>query len=338
MQFPKKYGFAAAALLLFCGCGKKEEAAYIQTIFIMGTPAHIKVFGAGEAEGRKLADAVFKEWKRIGDEYSFTEPYSYTSYLNEKAYGEWVRVDEELLKLLIQAGNYHKMTDGAFDVTFAPLWPIWQEAAASKKMPAKEDIAAALAGIGFEYVQVDPAKKMVRFTRPVRINLGGLLRSYALERGRAVIRRTMADKYPVELKIGGNLLAYGRRDWSYAVPDPFHEDAFLGRLYFGEGVVMCSSGRERFVQIEGKLYSHILDLKTGYPLPDFSNLIVYFTGAGNEEYIPSAVLAVMGKEKAFALLDRIKGSAALWVDGSGNVSPFLREGGSVRWEKTRKLF
>jgi len=333
----KRLAIPAAALLALSACAKKDDV-YVQTMFIMGVPAHVKVFTSDAEEGKKVADTVFKEWKRISDEYNFGEPYTYTTYVNKKAYGEWIRVDDEFLRLLGLSMDYYNLTNGAFDITFAPLWPIWKDAAASKKMPAKAEIAKALSSMGSEFVQVDREKKLVRFTKPVQINMGGILRGYCLERGREVIKKFAEHKFPVELRLGGYMLAYGKKDWTYDVPDPFHEGHILGRLRFQDGVVMSSSGRDHFVQIEGKLYSHILDLKTGYPIPDFSNLIVYFPSIKEDEYIPSAVLAVMGKQKAFALLGRLKGTAALWIDGSGKVELFSNERSKAVWEKDKSIF
>ena len=338
MSLLRKHAFWAAALLALSACSKKTDNAYIQTMFIMNVPAHVKVFTTDQDEGKEVADAVFKEWKRISDEFNFGEPYTYTSYVNKKAYGEWIRIDDEFLKLLNLSMDYYKLTDGAFDITFAPLWPIWKEAAASKKMPAKAEITAALALMGSEFVQIDREKKMVRFTKPVKINMGGILRGYCLERGREIVKKFAEHKFPVELRLGGYMLAYGKRDWYYDVPDPFKEGHTLGRFRFEDGVVMSSSGRDHFVQIEGKLYSHILDLKTGYPIPDFSNLIVYFPSVKENEYIPSAVLAVMGKSKAFALLGRLKGTAALWIDGSGKSELFINERSKASWEKDKSIF
>ncbi len=129
------------------------------------------------------------------------------------------------------------------------------------------------------------------------------------------------------------MLTYGKKDWKYAVVDPFDEKKTFGNFVFDQGVVMSSSGREHFVQIEGKLYSHILDLKTGYPLPDFSSLVVYSPRLERDSFLASAVLAVMGKEKAFALLSRMKGTAAVWIDGSGKETLFINEASGARWEK-----
>lgn len=323
--------------VLSAACGKKQDDAYLQTAFIMSVPAQVQVYGADEAAGKPIADAVFKEWKRISDEFSFSEPYSQTSLVNKKAYGEWVKVDNEMFYLLQLSMDYYKLTGGAFDITFAPLWPIWKEAASSKKMPAKEDIQKALANMGAGYVQLDPARKMVRFTKPVQINMGGIMRGYCFVRAARLLKE-MAPAYPVELRLGGNLLAYGKRAWEYEVEDPFHDGKLFGKFRFPGGVVMSSSGRDHFVQIEGKLYSHILDLKTGYPIDDFSNLVVYFPGLDNENFIPSAVLAVMGRERTFSLLSKMKGTSAVWLDGAGRETVFSSQASPAAWEKAKGFF
>ncbi|MEK7720905.1 MAG: FAD:protein FMN transferase [Elusimicrobiota bacterium] len=324
-------------VMLAGGCGKKEEPAYQQSTFIMNVPAQVKVYGAAEAAGKEIADSFFAEWNRISGEFSFSDPSSQTSVVNKKAYYEWVKVDDEFLRLLMLSLDYYRLTGGAFDITFAPLWPIWKEAASTKKMPSREDIAKALANIGSNYVQVNSSRKMVRFLKPVQINMGGILRGYCLVRAAGMLKES-APPYPVELRLGGNMLAYGKKNWEYEVRNPFGEDKILGSFVFDGGVVMSSSGRERFVQIEGKLYSHILDLKTGYPLENFSSLVVYSPRLESESFLASAVLAVMGREKAFSLLSKMKGTAAVWIDGSGKGSLLINNASGARWKKTKKLF
>ena len=324
-------------VLLQSGCDKKEEPAYKQSAFVMSVPAEVKIYGADEAAGKPIADAILAEWKRISDEFSFDLPSSLTTFVNEKAYGEWVKVDDEFLGLLMLSLDYYRLTGGAFDITFAPLWPIWKEAASTRKMPAKEDILKALSEMGSSYIQVDPANKMVRFSKPVQVNLGGILRGYCFVRAAAMLREK-APAYPVELRLGGNMLAYGKRPWQYDVKDPFDEEKVFGSFAFENGVIMSSSGREHFVQIEGKLYSHILDLKTGYPLENFSNLVVYFPGLENESFLSSAVLAVMGPERSFGLLSKMKGAAAVWIDGSGKERVLVNDASGARWTRAKKFF
>jgi thiamine biosynthesis lipoprotein len=336
-DFTSRLFTVLAVFGLLAGCGSKPDDAYTQSMFLMNVPAQVKVYGADEATGREIADAVLAEWKRISDEFSFSEKYSQTSLVNSKAYGEWVKVDDEFLHLLLLSLDYYRLTGGAFDITFAPLWPLWKEAASSRKMPTREDISKALANMGSNYIQVDVRRKLVRFTKPVQINMGGILRGYCFARAYAILKEK-APGYPVELRLGSNMLAYGKKNWEYDILDPFHDDKVFGKLSFDDGVVMSSSGREHFVQIEGKLYSHILDLKTGYPLQDFSNLVVYSPSIEEDSFLASAVLAVMGREKAFKLLSQMNGSSAVWIDGAGKESVFISDHGGARWNKSKALF
>lgn len=325
----------AALALLAGGCARGgSRATYTQKAFILNVQAVFRAYGPDTPGAKELADEIFLEWDRISGEFSYSDAYSLTALVNKKAAKEWVPVTDEYLRLLLLALDYSKLTGGAFDITFAPLWPLWKEAASSKRLPAKADIEKALQGIGSKYVEVDQAGKRVRFTRPVQINLGGLLRGYCFERAYRILK-ARAPAYPVQLRLGGNMLVYGKRDWKYRVPDPLDRRGILGMFAFENGIVMSSSGRDMFVEIEGKLYSHILDLRTGYPIEDFSALTVYYPGIEDEDFLASAALAVMGREKAFELLKGMKGSAAVWVDGA-NEPHFLLNGDSkARWENEK---
>lgn len=330
----------ACALALFAaGCNRRggSTATYTQKAFIMNVPAQFRVYGPDTPGAKELADEIFAEWERISGEFSYSDAYSLTSIVNKKAAKEWVPVSDEFMRLLLLGLDYNRLTEGAFDVTFAPLWPLWKEAASSKKLPAKEDIEDALKAIGSRHVQVDPVKKLVRFTQPVEINLGGLLRCYCFERAYKIIK-DRAPAYPVQLRLGGNMLVYGKRKWTYRVPDPASRVKNMGMFAFEEGMVISSSGRDVFVEIEGKLYSHILDLRTGYPIKDFSTLTIYYPGIEDENFLASAALAVMGREKAFKLLKTVKGSAALWIDGAGKSTFQFNDASKAKWEEDRSFW
>jgi len=120
--------------------------------------------------------------------------------------------------------------------------------------------------------------------------------------------------------------------------DPLSRSDLLGIFAFDDGMVISSSGRDSFVEIEGKLYSHILDLRTGYPIKDFSTLAIYYPGIEDENFLASAALAVMGKEKAFKLLAGMKGAAAVWIDGSGKASFMFNDASKAKWEDGRTFW
>ncbi|OGS30602.1 MAG: hypothetical protein A2218_05950 [Elusimicrobia bacterium RIFOXYA2_FULL_53_38] len=332
----KKIILLISALALSAGgCSRRgTTATFTQKTFILNVSAQLRAYGPDTPGAKELADEIFSEWDRISGEFSYNNAYSLTSLVNKKAGNEWVPVTDEFMRLLLLGLDYSRLTDGAFDITFAPLWPLWKEAGSSKKLPAKEDIEQALQRIGSRYVQVDMARKMVRFSRPVEINLGGLLRGYCFERAYKILQ-ARAPSYPVQLRLGGNMLVYGKRPWKYRVTDPLTRSDLLGIFAFNDGMVISSSGRDSFVEIEGRLYSHILDLRTGYPIKDFSTLAIYYPGVEDENFMASAALAVMGKENAFKLLAGIKGSAAVWIDGSGKASLMFNDSSKARWEDGR---
>ena len=122
------------------------------------------------------------------------------------------------------------------------------------------------------------------------------------------------------------------------MPDPLNKGQNLGMFAFEDGMIISSSGRDVFVEIEGKLYSHILDLRTGYPIKDFSTLTIYYPGIEDENFLASAALAVMGRERAFKLLGSMKGTAALWIDGEGKMHPQFNEASKAKWEEDRSSF
>jgi thiamine biosynthesis lipoprotein len=338
LSIKKTILLVSALALAAGGCSRRgSTATFTQKAYIMNVSAQFRAYGPRTPGAKELADEIFAEWERISGELSYSDAYSLTTVVNKKAGKEWVPVTDEFMRLLLLALDYNRLTEGAFDITFAPLWPLWKEAASSKTLPAKADIEKALRDIGSKYIQVDAAKKLVRFSRPVEINLGGLLRGYSFERAYQILKERNPP-YPVQLRLGGNTLVYGKRPWKYRVPDPMNKGKNLGMFAFEDGMIISSSGRDVFVEIEGKLYSHILDLRTGYPIKDFSMLTIYYPGIEDENFLASAALAVMGREKAFKLLSGVKGTAAVWIDGEGKMHRQFNEASKAKWEEDKSSF
>ncbi len=292
----KKTLLALAALVFFAGgCGRRgSRAAYLQKSYIMNVSAQFRAYGSSTPGAKELADEIFAEWERVAGEFNSTDPYSLTSVVNKRAADEWVPVSDEFLRILQLGLDYSRLSGGAFDITFAPLYPIWREAGARKKLPPREEIAKAMKRIGYRCVEVEAAKKAVHFTGPVQINLGALVRPYCFERAYRILKER-APSYPVQLRLGGNMLAYGERNWRYRVPDPFNHGDILGMFGFDKGMVISSSGRDQFTEIEGTLYSHLLDLRTGYPIKDYAALTIYYPDLDGDNFMSSSALAVMGR-------------------------------------------
>lgn len=299
----------------------KEESRHYGRI-LMGTSAEVTVYGLDEQTSGSIADAVFKEWDRLDKEYSFTDRYSIVSYINRKAPLEWVAVSDECYGILEKSIEYFRMTGGSFDVTFAPVWELWKKSAKADVLPDSKSLKDALSKVGSDSIMLDPRRQAVRFSKHVQINLGGVLKDYALLKGKRVLDR-FPDRPPkfVLLNLGGDILAYGRKSpsWSIGVRDPMKSGVLLGRLGFEEGVVLTSGSYERFVEIAGRRYCHIIDTKTGYPLKNFSGLTLYLPDI-EAGHFTSLVAVFMGRKAGLEAISKIKGAMAIWTDGSGRVT------------------
>jgi len=301
----------------------------------MSVPVEIKVYTSDQKIGRSLSEKIISEIKRISEEFSYNEQYSQTTFVNKNAYDKWVPVEKEFIHLLKISRFYYELSNGGFDPTFAPLWPIWKEAASRRKMPQKGEIEKAISKIGFNYVILDEQNSSVKFLKSLELNFGGILRGYAFYRIIDILKKEhISEKF--EIDIGANKLYWGEGECKYEIYSPFDERKKVGVLTFPSGVIISSSGRSHFVEIEGKLYSHILNIKTGYPIENFSNLIVYLPEL-NEKFISSAALVILGREKAFEIVSREKGACAIWIDGVGSISYFAAEDSKCRWEKTKSF-
>ncbi len=333
----KRTAALISIFLFFPGCLNKnsKQEVYSEKAYIMSVPVEIKFYSGDIDYVSRISKKIIGEAKRISDEFSYNEAYSQISYLNKNAYEKWMPVEKELLNLLLISKNYYEITSGGFDPTFAPLWPIWKEAASKRKMPSEKEIKDAISKIGLSGVLIDEQNSRVMFSKPVELNLGGILRGYAFYKIIELLKRENV-KESLMLDIGANRLCWGEGDWSYPVNSPFDETKVIGVLKFPSGVIVSSSGRSHFVEIEGKLYSHILNIKTGYPIENFSNLIVYLPEI-KKDFISSAALAILGRDKAFEMVGRQKGACAVWIDGAGNVSYFSSQDSACRWEKPKKL-
>lgn len=329
--------FFLSFMIFTLSCAKKETANYYaETFFIMSVPVEIKIYTRDMDRAKGITALINAEIKRISDEFSYNEPYSSVSYLNKNAYEKWINVNDEFLNLLNMSKKFYEISGGGFDITFAPLWPLWKEAASRKKLPTEEELKKALSKIGFENIVIDEKNKAVMFKKPLEINLGGILRGYTLIKVENILKKNNI-KENLEIDIGANKLCFGDRIFKYEINSPTDEKKIIGVLSFPQGLIISSSSRSHFVEVEGKVYSHILNIKTGYPVENFSNLIIYVPDM-REELISPAAYVIMGREKTFDFISKIKGACAIWIDGSGNISTMIKQDSLCKWEKAGKKF
>ena len=264
----------AVAGLIALAVGRREEGsspAKVSTYSIFRAEAMATTFVVELPDRPGAADTaeeVFAIFRRIDAEMSEWKPTSPLSAVNRQAGGAAAAVPAELRALLHRGVEIGELTGGAFDVTWAALWGLWDFKAAEPRVPEAAEIARRVALIDYRQVEIDDAAGTVRLPRAgMKIGLGGIAKGYALERAAAVLDARGVGSYL--LLAGGQVFARGRkgdRPWRVGIRDPRGgpDDSFAS-LDLTDASASTSGDYESYFMLDGVRYHHILDPRTGMP-------------------------------------------------------------------------
>lgn len=298
----KRLGALLASLLLAgsltaCGGTAAQEMQSIQ-VFAMDTVMGLRACG-GETEAALAAaeDEIY----RLDEALSRTREDSAVSRLNSAAGGTPVDVGEELRDLIARALDFSAATDGAFDITLAPVSSAWGFTEDTYRVPEDAELALLLPCVGAEHVHLEEGTA-VSLDQGTRIDLGAIAKGYASDRMAAIYQEHGITHGIVDL--GGNTWVCGGNlegePWQIGIQDPARSaGALAGILEASDAFAVTSGGYQRyFTGPDGTVYQHILDPKTGWPVQGdlLSVTIVADNGTMADAY--STALYVMGRETA----------------------------------------
>lgn len=217
-------------------------------------------------------------------------------------------------EILLTAVGVYRQTDGAFDVTVAPLVKAWDisHVGADWTPLADSEINALLPHVGTDKLDFD-LSSLTRSDPDTEIDLGGIAKGYALGAVAKYITNSNSAAFGT-ISFGGNIALIGNKSdgspWRVGIRDPFAPDSVIGTLQLSGGIVSVSGGYERYSEYNGVRYHHIIDPATGYPAKtDLASVAVWvdtsepFTDAANLGAYADALstaLFVMGHDKALS--------------------------------------
>ncbi len=245
----------------------------------MGCTYTVALYGEDRYRMERAAEAAFDEARRLDDLLSNYRPESEWSRVNRYAAERPVKVSEELFRLLEACRDYNRASEGAFDIAVGPLMKLWGFYRGSGRMPHKAEILAALRRVGWRHVQLDAGQRTVRFTRPgVELDPGGIGKGYAVDHMIEVLKQHGITS---ALVTAGGSSIYGLgappsepRGWRTEIRDPRRPSRTLVPVYLKNHSLSTSGNYEKFFRAEGRIWSHIMDPRTGYPAPGMLSVSV----------------------------------------------------------------
>ena len=301
---------------------RKDGTIYAETEQ-MGTRVSINVWvGEGSpAQAGAAIEAAFAEIERIEQIMSEWRPSSELSQLNDNAGGPARPLSPELFEVLQRSKVIAEATDGAFDPTFHAVGQLWHFEPGARP-PAPERIAEKLALVGWQDIELDPNTGVGRLARPgMKIGLGAIAKGYAVDRAsQLLLQHGFADHI---VEGGGDTYVSGSKggaSWKVGIQRPDRAGS-LAAIPATDRAIVTSGGYQRFLEVDGKRYAHILDPRTGWPLDESASaqsVTLVAANATDADAYATAV-AVMGPEKGMAFVEAHPELEAVLVTRSGEL-------------------
>ncbi|GAB4465266.1 MAG: FAD:protein FMN transferase [Burkholderiaceae bacterium] len=297
---------------------------------IMGTAIHVELWGDDAMRAERAIDAVMQEMHRIDAAMS---PYKETSELSrvnrDAAHGP-VRIGEELFGLIERAIEFARLTDGAFDITYAAVGHLYDYRRGIK--PTETELARARAAVGWRGLQLDRTARTVRFTKPgMRIDLGGFAKGYAADNAAAILARH-GIRHAIVAAGGASRLLGDRcgRPWTIGIRDPRRKGEVVALLPLEDASVSTSGDYERFFDDGATRCHHLIDPRTGRS-PDGVRSVTVVAADGLTSEALSKTVFVLGVERGLRFVEARPGVDAVVVDADGKLhfSSGLLDGGTA---------
>ncbi|HEY1725819.1 MAG TPA: FAD:protein FMN transferase [Steroidobacteraceae bacterium] len=285
---------------------------------IMGTRIYVELWSDDKVKGEAAIDAVMDEMRHIDDSMSTFKPTSEVSHVNDLAAKQPVVISRELFDLLTTALEYSRITEGAFDITYASVGYMYDFHAHIH--PSEQQIDAALPAVNYRHLLLDPKTHSVRFSQPgVRIDLGGIAKGYSVDRGIQILQ---ARGYSHALvNAGGDSRVIGDRfgrPWMVGIRHPDHPDQVITRIPLVDAAFSTSGDYERYFDENGVRYHHIIDPHTGHSASKVRSATVIASSATRSDGL-SKTAFVLGPDEALRIYNQLDDVDAVLVALDGRI-------------------
>lgn len=301
---------------------RKDGTIYAETQQ-MGTRMSINVFVGDRpaAEAGAAIEAAFGEIERLEEIMSEWRPSSELSQLNAAAGGPPRPLSPELYEVLKRSKEIAALTGGAFDPTFYAVGQLWHFDRGARP-PTREAILEKLPLVDWRAIELDPAARSGRLAKPgMKVGLGAIAKGYAVDRASALLSERGFVDHIVEG--GGDTYVSGTKGgktWMVGIQKPDGPGS-LAAIPAQNRAVVTSGDYQRYLEFEGVRYSHILDPRTGFPVPEdrsLKSITVLAPNATDADAFATAV-AVLGEAKGLEFIQSQPGLDAALITRSGEL-------------------
>ncbi len=318
--------------LASCLGAKKKFSAYSFDYF--DTVTSIVGYESSEAEfnrARDIAMEMFSEYHKLYDIYHVYDSVTNICSLNRLTDGqhEALNVDSRIVELLLYAKEMYSLTNGKMNVCMGSVLSIWHDyrteginSPSDARLPTMEELEAAAEHTDIEKLIIDQENGTVFISDPqMKLDVGAVAKGYAVEMVAKELESQGFDGYV--LNVGGNVRTIGVKGdgekWSVGIDNPDSEDEPYYAILSLSGESLVTSGSyQRFYNVDGKNYHHIINPTTLMPSEYYRSVSVITTSSALADVLSTALFSMTVTEGS-ELIESLDGVEAMWVENDGDI-------------------
>lgn len=297
------------------------QEPYKRTLKLMGSRFDITVVAKDPVEANEYIDLAVNEITRIEQLISSWDANSQTSEINRNAGMKPVKVDAELFDLIQRSIGISKLTDGAFDISYASMDKIWKFDGSMTAMPSADSIKASVEKVGFQNIVLDKESSTVFLKlKGMKIGFGAIGKGYAADKAKDLL----ISKGVVSgiINASGDMNTWGKQpdgsEWKVAITNPMDKNKVFALLPITNGAVVTSGNYEKYVTFNDVRYTHIIDPRSGYPATGIISVTVFAPKAELADALATSVF-VMGIEVGLNRINQLPKVECIIIDEKGNI-------------------
>lgn len=292
-----------------------------RAVTLMGSRFDITIVDKDSASAEANIDTVIAEVTRIENLISDWRSFTQISKVNQNAGIQPIKVDKEVFELAERAIHLSKVTNGAFDVSFAAMDRIWKFDGSMLKMPTAAAIKKSVEKVGYKNIILDKKNSTIFLKlKGMKIGFGALGEGYAADRCKELM---MAKGIEAGIVNGsGDMNTWGQQPdgtpWTIGITNPINVNELFAVVPLHKGAVVTSGSYEKFVVFNGKRYAHVINPVTGYPATGLSSVTIFGPSAEVANGISTSIM-VLGRKAGLELIKKYPELSCIMISDEGKI-------------------
>lgn len=312
---------ALVVAILLSSISSFGQIVHKRKLFMLGSPFEMTVVANDTLQGNQYIDLAVAEVKRIENLISDWIPTTQISEVNKNAGIKPVKVDDEVFQLVERALKISKITNGAFDISYASMDKIWKFDGSMKEMPTPKAIKKSVEKIGYQNIILNEKEKTIFLkNQGMKLGLGGIGQGFIADKIKALLQSKGCTSGIVN--VSGDINTWGRQPdgklWTIGIINPMNKNKVFATFPLENNAVETSGSYEKYVIFNGIRYSHIIDPRTGYPAQGVVSVSVFAKQTEIADGLATGIF-VLGVEVGLDLINQLKGIECIIIDDKGKI-------------------